>query len=64
MSNIIFLKINNYIYLFEKQPFESDEDTYDRLWWIINNKKSINNISDISDSIKYINEKYGMSYLI
>ena len=64
MSNVIFLKINNYIYLFEKQSFESDEDTYDRLWWIINNKKSINNISDISDSIKYINEKYGMSYLI
>ena len=41
MDNVIFLKINNYIYLFEKQPFESDEDTYDRLWWIINTNKLI-----------------------
>jgi hypothetical protein len=63
MNNFIFLKNKDFLYLFEKQPYESDEDTYDRLWWIINNNKSINNINDISDSIKYINEKYGMSYL-
>jgi len=63
MIEFIFLFINNNIFFLNKEPFEDEQDTYDRLWWLINNNKNLDNILDISDSIKYINNKYGMIYL-
>jgi hypothetical protein len=60
--NVVVIFIKNTIYKLNKQPFETDTDAYERLWWIINNNKKINNPKDISDSIKVINIKKGMSY--
>jgi hypothetical protein len=60
--NIVVIFIKNTIYKLYKQPFETDSDAYERLWWIINNNKDLNNRKDISDSIKIINIKKGMSY--
>ena len=60
--NIVVIFIKNTIYKLNKQPFETDTDAYERLWWIINNNKDFNNRKDISDSIKVINIKKGMSY--
>jgi len=57
---VIFIK--NTIYKLNKQPFETDSDAYERLWWMINNNKDLNNYKDRSDSIKVINIKKGMSY--
>lgn len=59
----IILFINNNIYKLNKQPFESDANAYTRLWWLINNEKSLENIEDISSSIEALNNKIGMSYL-
>jgi hypothetical protein len=60
--NVVVIFIKNKIYKLNKQPFETDTDAYERLWWIINNNKDLNNRKDISDSIKVINIKKGMSY--
>tara|TARA_B000000477_G_scaffold10071_1_gene8445 strand:+ start:841 stop:1035 length:195 start_codon:yes stop_codon:yes gene_type:complete len=60
--NVVVIFIKNTIYKLNKQPFETDTDAYERLWWIINNNKDFNNPKDISDSIKVINIKKGMSY--
>ena len=60
--NVVVIFIKNTIYKLNKQPFETDTDAYERLWWIINNNKDFNNRKDISDSIKIINIKKGMSY--
>tara|TARA_B100001778_G_C18605090_1_gene639333 strand:- start:5304 stop:5498 length:195 start_codon:yes stop_codon:yes gene_type:complete len=60
--NFIVIFIKNTIYKLNKQPFETDSDAYERLWWIINNNKDLNNSKDRSDSIKVINIKKGMSY--
>jgi hypothetical protein len=60
--NVVVIFIKNTIYKLNKQPFETDIDAYERLWWIINNNKDLNNRKDISDSIKVINIKKGMSY--
>lgn len=60
--NVVVIFIKNTIYKLNKQPFETDSDAYERLWWIINNNKDLNNRKDISDSIKVINIKKGMSY--
>tara|TARA_B110001450_G_scaffold45689_1_gene42361 strand:+ start:5490 stop:5684 length:195 start_codon:yes stop_codon:yes gene_type:complete len=57
---VIFIK--NTIYKLNKQPFETDSDAHERLWWMINNNKDLNNSKDRSDSIKVINIKKGMSY--
>jgi len=60
--NFVVIFIKNTIYKLNKQPFESDSDAYERLWWMINNNKDLNNYKDRSDSIKVINIKKGMSY--
>jgi|TARA_B110000285_G_C15093776_1_gene600662 hypothetical protein len=60
--NIIVIFVKNTIYKLRKQPFESDSDAYERLWWMINHTKDFNNSKDISDSIKVVNIKKGMSY--
>tara|TARA_B000000475_G_C15988721_1_gene444168 strand:+ start:1262 stop:1456 length:195 start_codon:yes stop_codon:yes gene_type:complete len=57
---VIFIK--NKIFKLRKQPFETESDAYERLWWIINNNKNPNDLKHISDSIKVINIKKGMSY--
>jgi hypothetical protein len=57
---VIFIK--NKIFKLRKQPFETEGDAYERLWWIINNNKNPNELKNISDSIKVINIKKGMSY--
>ena len=59
---IAVIFVNNVIYKLRKQCFETESDAYERLWWMINNKKDINNPKDVSDSIKMINIKKGMSY--
>ena len=56
---------NNYIYKIHKEPFETDENTYFRGWYIINNDDSNNDINDeiICKSIIYLNEnKNNMKY--
>jgi len=60
--NVVVIFIKNTIYKLNKQPFETDTDAYERLWWIINNNKNPNDLKHISDSIKVINIKKGMSY--
>jgi hypothetical protein len=39
--NVVVIFIKNTIYKLNKQPFETDTDAYERLWWIINNNKEL-----------------------
>jgi len=56
MDNIVIIH-NDYIYMIEKEPFETDENTYNRGWYIINNHHKIKNINElISRSIMVLNE--------
>lgn len=53
---------NNYIYKIDKEPYETDENTYIRGWYIINENNEIND-EIISKSIIYLNEnKNNMKY--
>jgi hypothetical protein len=66
MSTSIIIIHDNYIYNIIKEPFETDENTYIRGWYIIKNKSkypSIQNEELISNSIIYLNEyKNNMKY--
>jgi len=55
-TNIIIIYDNN-IYKIEKEPYETDENTYKRGWYIIKNynKGEYNEI--VGKSIKYLNEE-------
>ena len=55
---------NNYIYKINKEPYETDENTYFRAWYIINNKNESENENEmICRSIMYLNEhKNNMKY--
>lgn len=56
MNNIVIIH-NDYIYTIEKEPYESDENTYNRGWYIIKNYDKIKNINElISRSIMVLNE--------
>lgn len=56
MNNIVIID-NDYIYTIEKEPYESDENTYKRGWYIINNYNKIKNMNElISRSIMVLNE--------
>jgi hypothetical protein len=56
MNNIVIID-NEYIYIIEKEPYESDENTYNRGWYIINNHNKIKNLNElISRSIIVLNE--------
>ncbi len=56
MDNIVIIH-NDYIYMIEKEPYETDENTYKRGWYIINNYEKITNINElISRSIIVLNE--------
>jgi hypothetical protein len=55
---------DNYIYKIRKLPFETDENTYKRGWFIIKNYNSFDYDELISRSIIYLNEhKNKMKYL-
>jgi hypothetical protein len=61
MDHIIIVH-DNYIYKTNKEPYETDERTYFRGWFII---KNFNDINDeiICRSIMYLNEnKNNMKY--
>ena len=66
MNNNIIIIYNDKIFLIEKEPFETDENTYKRGWFIIKNQENIKNQDElISKSIIYLNEsKNKMKYLI
>ena len=54
---------DNYIYKIRKLPFETDENTYRRGWFIIKNFNSFEYDELISRSIIYLNEyKNKMKY--
>lgn len=54
---------DNYIYKIQKLPFETDENTYKRGWYIIKNYSSYDYDELISRSIIYLNEyKNKMKY--
>ena len=64
MDYIIIIH-NNYIYKIYKEPFETDENTYIRAWFLIKNSNinDYNDDSNISKSIIYLNEyKNNMKY--
>jgi hypothetical protein len=52
--NYITIIYENKLYKIEKEPFETDENTYTRGWYIIKNN-NLDNI--ISRSIIYLNER-------
>jgi len=47
---------DNYIYKIRKLPYETDENTYKRGWFIIKNYSSYDYDELISRSIIYLNE--------
>jgi hypothetical protein len=62
--DIIIIIYDNNIYKIEKEPFETDENTYKRGWFIIKNLKDNDNYEEIvNKSIIYLNEnKNNMKY--
>lgn len=64
MSTYIIIIYDNHIYKIEKEPFETDENTYKRGWFIIKNYKKYENYDEIiARSIIYLNEnKNKMNY--
>ena len=63
MNSHIIIISNNYIYKIEKEPYETDENTYKRGWYIIKNYEKGNYEEIIGKSIKYLNEeKNNMKY--
>ena len=62
-TNFIIIIHDNFIFKIEKEPFETDEDTYKRGWFIIKNNPHVINDEIISKSIIYLNEcKNKMKY--
>lgn len=54
---------NDFIFKIDKEPFETDEDTFKRGWFIIGKNPKIINDEIISKSIIYLNEtKNKMKY--
>jgi hypothetical protein len=61
--NYIIMIHDDKIYKIDKEPFETDENTYIRGWFIINKKTEIND-ELISRSIIHLNEyKNNMKYV-
>ena len=64
MNSHIIIIANNYIYKIEKEPYETDENTYRRGWFIIKNLNKDNYDETVLKSIIYLNEnKNKMKYL-
>lgn len=58
MNNKIVICSNNFIYIIDKEPYETDENTYIRGWFIIKNYDKISNKNElIARSLIYLNEK-------
>jgi hypothetical protein len=54
---------NNYIYKIDKEPYETDENTYSRGWFIIDNNDKYDKKELICRSIINLNEnKNNMKY--
>jgi len=66
MNNNIAIINDDFIYTIEKEPFETDENTYNRGWFIIKNYLNFSNLKElISKSIKNLNEnKNNMEYMV
>jgi hypothetical protein len=66
MTDYIIIRYNNNIYKIEKEPFETDENSYIRGWFIVKNYEKYSNYNElISLSIIYLNNKYNdMIYFI
>jgi hypothetical protein len=66
MNDNIIIIYNDKIFIIEKEPFETDENSYKRGWFIIKNQENFKNQDElISKSIIYLNEsKNNMKYLI
>lgn len=58
---MISLYYNGFIHLIESEPYESQEDTYQRGWYIVKNNKD-NYDKTYSQSIMMINKNKGMEY--
>jgi hypothetical protein len=64
MDKYIIIVYDNYIYKIEKEPYETDENTYRRGWFIIKNHNKDNYEETVIKSIIYLNEnKNKMKYL-
>ena len=64
MSSFIIIIYDNFIYKIEKEPYETDENTYKRGWYIIKNYDKGNYDEIVNNSIKYLNEnKNKMIYI-
>jgi hypothetical protein len=64
MDYIIMIHENK-IYKIDKEPYETDENTYVRGWFIINHFNKFKDEELISRSIIYLNEnKNNMKYVI
>jgi len=64
MDKYIIIVYDNYIYKIEKEPYETDENTYRRGWFIIKNLDKDNYDETVLKSIIYLNEnKNKMKYL-
>lgn len=64
MDKYIIIVYDNYIYKIEKEPYETDENTYRRGWFIIKNIDNNNYEETVLKSIIYLNEnKNKMKYL-
>jgi hypothetical protein len=58
MNNKIVICNDNFIYIIDKEPYETDENTYIRGWYIIKNFDKFSNKNElISNSLIYLNEK-------
>lgn len=57
--NILY---NNDIYIIDKDPYETLEETYERGWFIIKNYHKYDYNELISESIINLNTKKGMEY--
>jgi hypothetical protein len=66
MNNKIVICNDNFIYIIDKEPYETDENTYIRGWYIIKNFDKFSNKNElISNSLIYLNEKKNnMKYII
>ena len=62
MDKFIIIIYDNYIYKIEKEPYETDDNTFKRGWYIIKNQND--NYEEIfQQSIIYLNEsKNKMKY--
>jgi len=58
MDNAV-LKYNGKIYRVQRQPFETEEQVIDRLWYIVKHENVESKFEEVvSNSLKWMYEKY------